>query len=336
MTQFKAELEKFDPQIAELQKIAKGAKKITVTDFKDKVQLGAVREERINLKNLRVDIEKKGKALRDDANTFNKAVLSKQHEMLDIIVPEEKRLGELEDKAVKLVEVEKRKESLPNRKERLAEIGDSVEVKDEEILGMDDARFFAYVNERTAEWNAEQVRKLEEEREADRIKKEKELAVAEEIKRLDALKETERKEKEEAERVEKARVEQEKIDAENAKIKAEQDAIQAKIEEEQKAIEDEKREIAHQKELEAVKKKADEEAEVLVKLKLENEKKEEEKRVALETAKKEAEEKSLAKRKEFQKFLTDHGYTDETKVDFHLSDEESKVTLYKKVGTFKK
>ncbi len=336
MTQFKTELEKFDPKIVELQKIAETAKAIVVTDLKDKKQLDLVRTQRIELKGLRVNIEKTGKALRDDANTFNKAVLKKQHEMIDIIEPEEKRLAEIEGKAEKLAEIDKRKESLPKRKERLAEITDGVTIKDEEILEMDDANFFAYVNERVANWNAEQVRVLEEQREADRVKKEKEAQEAEEIKRLDALKEVERKEKEEAERLTKEEEANAKIDAENAKIKAEQEAVQAKIDAEKEAIEKEKREIAHKKELEETRKKAEVEAEILAELKIKAEQKAEAERLAIEEAKKDAEEKSLAKRKEFQMFLAKHDYTEKTKADFHISDDGTKVTLYKKVGTFNK
>ena len=325
MTEFKTELDKFDPQIAELQKIAEVSKSIVVTDLKDQKQLALAKVKRIELKGLRVNIEKTGKALRDKANTFNKAVLSKQHEMIGIIEPEEERLAEIEAEATKIAEIDKRKEYLPERKEKLNGIGDDITISDTDILEMDDVRFFTYFNERTSDWNAEQVRKIEEEREADARKKEEQIKVDTEIKRLEEVKENERKEKEEIERKEKSDEAQAKIDIENAKI-----------EEEKRKLENEKKELEHQKEIEATKKKAEEEAEILAKLKFEADKNAEEKRLAIETAKKEAEEKALIKRKVFQEFLTKHSYSEKTKTEFHIKDEETKVTLYKKLGVFNK
>jgi len=325
MTEFKTELDKFDPQIAELQKIADVSSKVLVTDLKDKKQLAFAKAKRIELKSLRVKIEKKGLELRNDANTFNKAVMKKQHEMLDIIVPEEERLSEIEAKAEKIAELEKRKEYLQERKEKLSGIGDSVTISDTDILEMDDVRFFTYFNERTADWNAEQVLKMEEEKEAEVARREEEARVLEEQKEEEIRKETERKEKEENERKAKEDEAQAKIDAENAKI-----------EEAKRKLEEEKREIEHQKELDATRKKVEEEAEILVRLKTEKAKKEEEEREAIEVAKKEAEEKALVKRKAFQEFLTQYGYSEKTKTQFHMKDGGTRVTLYKIVGVFKK
>lgn len=52
---------------------------------------------RMKLKNTRVEIEKRGKAARQDATDFSKAVISKERELIDVIAPEEDRLQTLQD-----------------------------------------------------------------------------------------------------------------------------------------------------------------------------------------------------------------------------------------------
>jgi len=263
---------------------------------------------------IRANIEKTGLALRNDANTFNKAVLKKQKELIAVIEPEELRLAEIVEEAKKVVELDKRLELLPERKAKLATVGDGVKISDEEVLEKDDLQFGIYFNNRVEDWNTEQQRKLEEEREADRIKKEE--AEAKEA-GLKALAE------EEAQK--KAKEVQDKIDAENAKI-----------EEEKRKLEEGKKELEHQKELEEARKKAAVEAEEEAKRRADAEKKAEEERIVKEKAEKEIEEKALAKRTEFKKFLAELGYTEKTKTDFHLKDDGETVTVYKEVGKFKK
>lgn len=52
---------------------------------------------RMVLKNTRVDIEKAGKAAREDATAFSKAVIAKEKELVGVIEPEESRLQALQD-----------------------------------------------------------------------------------------------------------------------------------------------------------------------------------------------------------------------------------------------
>ncbi len=52
---------------------------------------------RMVLKNTRVDIEKAGKAAREDATAFSKAVIAKEKELVGVIEPEESRLQRLQD-----------------------------------------------------------------------------------------------------------------------------------------------------------------------------------------------------------------------------------------------
>lgn len=52
---------------------------------------------RMKLKNTRVEIEKRGKAAREDATAFSKAVIAKEKELVAVIGPEEDRLQALQD-----------------------------------------------------------------------------------------------------------------------------------------------------------------------------------------------------------------------------------------------
>ena len=52
---------------------------------------------RVKLKFARVDIEKRGKAAREDAQAFSKAVIAHERELIDVIGPEETRLQALQD-----------------------------------------------------------------------------------------------------------------------------------------------------------------------------------------------------------------------------------------------
>jgi hypothetical protein len=62
---------------------------------------------RMSLKNTRIAIQKTGKEARDDAVKFQKAVIGKEKELVDLIEPEEKRLAELQDEVDKAKEREK-------------------------------------------------------------------------------------------------------------------------------------------------------------------------------------------------------------------------------------
>lgn len=67
------------------------------------------------LKRTRVEIEKVGKAAREDANAYNKAIIAKENELIEIIDPEETRLLGLRD----AWDVERRREKEEaERKER--------------------------------------------------------------------------------------------------------------------------------------------------------------------------------------------------------------------------
>jgi len=254
------ELIQFDPKEADLHAIVSITQSITAADLEDQKQLAVVRENRIALKNARVQIEKQGKALRDDALKFQRSVIAKEKELIAIIEPEENRLQSIEQSAKELAERKKRVATLPQRLSRLASIGDIVEVTDEAILDMGDQAFEAYVSQRVeAKLEAERV---EIEKREQALKAEEEKA-----KRAVELKEAE----------ERARV------AERERIERE-----AKLAEERRELEEHR-----------AKEKA------------------------------EAEEKELQSEKRYQAFLREHGFSEETKSDFHITRTATTATLYK-------
>lgn len=197
-------IEKFDPSVAELEKMVEISKQITVTDFLDREQIAEVKNGRLVLRDARVAITKKGKELRQSALDFQRLVIAKEHELIDIIEPEEERLAGLEDQAAILMEREERKKLLPHRKGRLAAIKDGIEVSDDELLDMESDVFEGYFNRRMAEKNAADRKVIDEaqakvDEEKNRIAKEEEAKAIEERARK-AAEEKLAREKQETER----------------------------------------------------------------------------------------------------------------------------------------
>jgi len=199
------EIEKFDPTEAELRAIVAVTEKITADDLEDPKQLAVVRENRIALKNARVRIEKTGKALRDDALKFQRAVIAKEKELVAIIEPEEDRLRAIEQAAKDLAERKKRVAILPERHARLASIGDSVTVTDDQLLDMDGPAFEGYFNQRqAAKIEADRIELEARERAVkeaeDAAKRAAELEAAKERARQEERERAEREAEREAER----------------------------------------------------------------------------------------------------------------------------------------
>jgi len=279
-------IENFDPTVEQLQKIVEKTKDINVTNLKDKEQISIVRSNRINLRDARVSITKKGKQLREDAIAFQKKVIEKEKELIAIIEPEETRLANIEEEAKQLVIREERLLKLPLRRQRIIDLNVGVGSDFDEItLGMDDEQFEAYFNKIVAEIN-----------EQNRIK-----ALEEQVKKEADLK---RQEEEVNKKLEELRAEEQK-----------------KIEAEKKKIEEERAELfKKEQELQAEKNRI----------------------IAEEEAKKKAEEDRLAKeailekRELYRSFLKDHGWTEESKLDFKVEETVDGYILFKKVGIFKK
>lgn len=220
-------IEKFNPTVAELNKLVEASKAIVVTDIDDKEQMEVVKRQRITLRDTRVQITKTGKQLREEALAFQKSVIDYERGLVAIIEPEEERLRSIEEEVkAKKLRIE-RLGVLPMRRDALTAIGDGIEVADELLLEMDENAFGSYYNSRVAAKNeAERVAleiKQREVREAEeKAARDAEIKRREEQARID---ERARIEKVEADK--KSREEAERLEAEE-KAKAEQAALEKK------------------------------------------------------------------------------------------------------------
>jgi colicin import membrane protein len=98
-----AQLLSFDETKAELTSLAKQSERIT--QITNKAGRDECHSSLMVLKSRRVDIEKRGKEARDDANKFAKAVIAKEKELIGFIEPEEERLQILRDQWDTAIEV---------------------------------------------------------------------------------------------------------------------------------------------------------------------------------------------------------------------------------------
>lgn len=80
---------------------------------------------RMKLRTARVNLEKLGKAAREDAQEFSKAVIAKQKEYIGIIEPEETRLQQIQDEFTAKIEAEKQAK-IDAENTRLADIEDAI------------------------------------------------------------------------------------------------------------------------------------------------------------------------------------------------------------------
>jgi len=182
---------------------------------------------RVKLKFARVDIEKRGKAAREDAQAFAKAVIGKERELVEIIAPEEDRLQALQDKWDSVVALEKAAKA---EAERLRVLNirlaiDAVRGLPLQAVGATSAQIADLINRANAplgidaqEFDVEARRAQQEA--VDRLTSAHAAAVADEIRR-----EEERKEREaEAARLAAERAELERLRAEQAKREADERA----------------------------------------------------------------------------------------------------------------
>lgn len=298
-------IEQFNPTAVELTTLADKYKGLEIKGVDDKEGYLTVSCARKELGKARVDIEKKGKLLRSDALSFQRAVIEKEKELIAIIEPTESALSIMEKAHLLEVEKLKRVKSLPERKERMALYG--LFPSDEELLVMDENAFSEFAMYAKEKYLEAQERKQREEQEA---------------------------------AAEKLRLEQE---AHAAKMKAEQNKLEAdkrKLEEEKLAHEQEKQ---HQIELEKAKEDAAKKATLEAEWKAKEEKeaeanrvKQEAERIKLEAEAKvkaeQAAKEKLEKQKRWKKFLADNNYTNDK--EFMWINEEKKIVLWKKIDEF--
>lgn len=238
-------IESFNPTTAELRQLVEKTKTVIVTDIGSKEQMDIVKENRIMLRDARVKITKMGKELRDGAVKFQKAVIEKEKELVGIIEPEEERLKAIEEEVkIKKLRAE-RIALLPERKKKLAEIGDGKDYsdKDELFIGMDASEFQAYLNAKVSEKN--EAERIENERKAKELK-DKEEAIERERVMLEREEKARQEEREKAEQREKDRVEREIREKKEEAEREERRQAFAKeqLEKEEKRIEEEKEKLA--------------------------------------------------------------------------------------------
>ena len=224
------QIEKFNPTKQVIQLKIDEAKLLTINGIDDKDGYNKVDIARKELKQIKSNIKNTGKDLRADAVAFQKAVIEKEKELTDLIIPVEKDLQEKQDCIDLEKEKIKRLVLLPNRKEQLAKI--NITVEDDFILLLDENSFTEFLNKKTSEFLEIQQQKFRAEQEA----KEKEMAEqqrkvraeqeAKEKEINDALFKIETEKRLKAELEEKNRVEQENIikkEEELKRLKAEED-----------------------------------------------------------------------------------------------------------------
>ena len=230
-------IEKFDPTIEALTLMVKESGAIT-----EKSEPLEIRRVRLDLKNARIAITKRGKKLRKEAVAYQRAIIAKKKELVAIIEPEEDRLERIEEVARVRKEAEDRVNLLPMRRDRLAELGITATITDDFLCMLDTVGFQEWTNNAVAIMNEARRIELEAKERAvkeaeERIAREKEMKKREEkaredekrlaeeyIKQAEAdaerrVKEAEEKAKRDAEEVEKKRLAA--IEAEKMKAAAE-------------------------------------------------------------------------------------------------------------------
>ncbi len=254
-------LEAFVPAKAELSVLAGKAKGVDVKNAEQ------VHDVRIELRDARISITKRGKELREGALKFQKEVIKREGELVAIIEPEEERLKAIDEENKLREEMEKRRHELPSRLDALVAIGDEVTTDEDELLAMDDNEFNAY-RLRRIEGKLLSDKAVEEEKRRIDLEEREARARHEEAERKAKIEaeDKERQEKfraEEVVRFEKMRIEDEarmeerrkiakeqsKVDAEKARIKAEEKARADIAEEQRLKLELEKREEDRKKKI---------------------------------------------------------------------------------------
>lgn len=231
-------IEKFDPTVADLKQLVEITSQVVVTDINDKAQIDAVKNNRIILRDTRVRITRRGKELREDALKFQKAVIAKENELIEIIKPEETRLKKIEEEVMAQKERAERIALLPMRKEELIKLG--IQISDEVLVELDAVEFKSLCNTKIAEKN--EATRLENEKRGLELK-EKEDALRREKDTLEREEKARQEERGKAEQKEKDRIEHEKFEAEREKQRLAQEQYDREIREKAEKEALEKREV---------------------------------------------------------------------------------------------
>lgn len=275
------ELSRFDKEVIsekDLQKLVKQYSGLKVNGVEDREGLNAVRKARIDLKNKVVEIKKKGKATRDSAVKFQKAVIERENSLVNIIEPTKKELEAEEDRIAELKEQQrleeekKEAERIQRRLDRLNAVEAAIDFHS--LSQLNDEEFELRLSEATEVFKAAQILKeqvrIQEEaqakiREQERIEEEKRQAKlkAEQEAKEKAFAEEQRKFREEQERIaeanrkkeEELRAKEERLAAQEAEKKRLQEIEDAKKAAAEKALKDKEEAERRAKEEEEERKK---------------------------------------------------------------------------------
>ena len=279
---------KFELDVTELSDMAEKAK--TIESIEDP-QFKSIKKEMVTQRNY---IKTYCLDARRNIKKVAEGVSEVETMLLDIFVEEEERLTEMAKVAKEEKDKAERLETLPIRKSQLAEIGDGVEVTDEELLELTDVGFSEYkMGRQTAKMDADRL-ELEQTR-------------------LTQEKEKERLEWEAGAQEREAKAREEERQRADAELKAEKEKIAREAEEAKQAAE-------AKLQAEADKRAADEKE-------IADRKEKEEKEEAERVAKRE-------RATRYKGFRASHGWTEETAGDFYEKVEGETATLFRKVGEF--
>lgn len=226
-----SEISKVDQVVAKFQPYLQ----LTVKSVDDKAGLKKVHEARMEVRRVRIDLEKSRKSLVEDSVAFQRTVNAEAKRINGLIEPIESHLEnqeaivEREKERLHKIEEDRQREILTKRLNDLAAVG--VAINPTLVQKMSEDEFARVLAEKTAEFEAEQQRKIEEaaRQEAERKRLAEERAAFESQKaELDRV-ERERQAVIEAERKERERAEAEaraEIQRHQAELKAERERLE--------------------------------------------------------------------------------------------------------------
>lgn len=310
------DLNTFDPNVEKLQALVAESAGIVEVNLDDPEQLKTVKAARIKLRDARVLIEKTGKAYREDALAYQRAVLSKEKDLIAIIEPEETRLKLFEKSAEIQKEKRLRIAQLPERRARLEKEG--FPINESTLLEMDSVAFETHFNGLVAEKNrkageAIAQKEREQKEEGERLAKERRTH------RINQLVALGLEEKRDTLELGAIKITAADLDLDEASFGVLILRVTPEIAKEKEAIAERARKQREEDEERGRQAERD---------RIAREAKEKEEREAKEKA-------ELEKKRAYQKFLTDNGYTPASAGDFKIENTPEGVVLWKRVATYK-
>lgn len=214
----------FNSVVEGMSDLIETSKSIAVKDSTDIESIKQARETRLKLKNIRVEVEKKRKELKEGSLREGRAIEGMANLVKFVIVPVEEKLQKMEDIAKREAEL-KLRELVEDRTGKLQAF--EVDCQHFNLEDMSPEAFAALLASSEAGYIA------------------KKKAEKEEIDRIEA--ERKQKEKEAADKEKKRKAEEERMAEENAKLKAEKETAEAEAKEKEAAIQAEREKAEKEK-----------------------------------------------------------------------------------------